>query len=305
MPNMNEILKKAEETKARWFSYTDKLEERLIELCNASVPELKEAYRSDTDLLKRNYHYLLSGLTGQITSIFEKAEQTQDEKVSDILEELSDELDSVDHDEAYSKLEDIKDKCYDRMREFEEKVDKFIALLEKTGTLDYEDEYKAILDEYEQIKDKFKCKQCGSPIFIPELFFMTTHIECPACNTQNTFEPSSSIGNLEAVAINLAEQRTAHLLEAYENELKRERDLYSQKHELELSLDFGQNPETNPEVIRLENERKDSIVLAQNTYKKYLKAKFDELIVLVPKLAEQNKRIYENQLAKFEKTIYN
>jgi len=302
---MNDILKKAEETKARWFSFTDKLEERLIELCNASVPELKEAYRNDTDIHKRNYFYLLSGLRGQINSIFEKAEQTQDEKVSDILDELSDELDSIDNDEAYSRLENIKDECYDRMREFEEKADKFIALLENTKTVDYEVEYKAILDEYEQIKDKFKCKQCGSPIFIPELFFITTYVECPACNTQNTFEPSSSAANIEAVAINLAEQRTANLLNAYENELKRERDLYFQKHELELALDFGKDPETNSEISRLEKTRKESIVLAQNTYKEYLKAKFDELIALVPKLAEQNKRVYERQLADFEKTIYN
>ncbi|GAA6768085.1 hypothetical protein AAFH68_40370 [Flavobacterium sp. CGRL1] len=94
---------------------------------------------------------------------------------------------------------------------------------------------KKILDEYETIKNKFNCTQCGGNIEIEKIFLIETYISCPYCQTQNTFAPSTLGRNLQNIAKELAEQRTAHLYDAYESEKDKERDLYHKRHELSLS----------------------------------------------------------------------
>lgn len=278
------------ELDARWSTFLTKLEERMVEMAEAAIPELQEVFESD----KGTYFNLLAGIKGQLNVLEDKVRDVYEEQIESFYDEISDDLDDDEWEEV---LDRFRDKCSEGQEAFEEKVDAWRERLENTESVDLEAKYKSILNEYEQIKDKFCCKQCGSPISIPEMLFITTHVACPACQSQNTFEPSSQARELDFVGRALAEQRTQPLLDAHQAEEERERELYMQIHELSFE---DETPSILAQIAELEQKRKDSIRNAPELYKKYLKAMFDEWIKLVPGLAEQNRKIYESRLKELD-----
>ena len=66
------------------------------------------------------------------------------------------------------------------------------------------------------MKDKFHCSQCGANLEIKELYFISTYITCPYCQTQNTFVPSDKMREFEFVAKDFAEEKTREEEKLYE-----------------------------------------------------------------------------------------
>ncbi|WP_343703781.1 hypothetical protein [Chitinophaga sp.] len=235
---MNEVM---QQTKERWFVFLEKLEVRMEEMCTAAVPELKKVFEEDTDPYKRTHGRLLAGLLGQLNQIRAKATEVKEQQIIGLLY-------TTGHT-AFA----FQEACYNRHYQFEEKVHYYTSLLqEAAGEQDLETFYQEQMAAFEQIKDKFTCKQCSGHIGIPKMFFIATYVTCPWCQTQNTFLPSSGARMVLHQARSLAEQRTAHLLKAYEN-----------------------SQPQNPAL-----------------YKQYLRAMFDEWNKITPDMAAENEKFY-------------
>jgi hypothetical protein len=294
-----EWLPLVKENQERFIVFIDKLEDKMKELCEAAIPELKSTFETDEDLYKRAYGRLLSGIKGQLENIRKKISDVYDEKVIAVMQDLksSVSISSPYHDVLY----DFRNACSNRNNAFEEKYNNWLDALNETAEQDLEIKYQEILTEFEAIKNKFTCKQCGSNITIEKIFFISTYLTCPSCQTQNTFEPSTQAKGLEGLGRSLAEQRTAPLLQAYEAEKAMERTLYHERHALSLSGinndDKKEVEQLNQKMTELETQRQAAIKNAPGLYEIYLRAMFDEWNKIVPDLAVENEKFYDRMLA--------
>lgn len=207
---MEEVIRQTQE---RWFVFLEKLEARMDEMCTAAVPELKKVFEEDTDPYKRAHGRMLAGLLGQLHQMRDKANEVKEEKIYGLMRV------------SYA----FQEACYKRHQDFEERLHHYTDMLkDAAGQQDLESFYREQLEAFERIRDQFTCKQCGGKITIPKMFFIATYVTCPYCQTQNTFMPSSGAQLMLHQARSLAEQRTAHLLKAYENSHPKDPDLYKQ-----------------------------------------------------------------------------
>jgi len=126
---------------------------------------------------------------------------------------------------------------------------------------------------FEESKLNFRCRQCTSPIEVNENIFRSHYESCPYCNTVNTYEPSTSIRNIEWFAVN--NLAAYYCLPEWE-----------EKSTLEyISRSDGPGNESYNEYLQ-------KYTTANNTYwQKYLK----ERIKIIPEL-EAN---YEQDLARY------
>jgi hypothetical protein len=306
MENENNIAieewsKKIDETQERWFVFLDKLEVKMEELCSAAIPELTTVFAEDTDIHKRSYIRMLSGIKGQLEQIRQKAYDVREEKVRDFYYSIDRQV------SVFSPLKNVlfefMNKCGAHYDAFEEKCRQWQNKLDETSVEDLEIRYQNILKEYENIKDKFQCKQCGGKLSIDKLFFISTYITCPFCQTQNTFEPGTQAKQLEHLGRRLAEQRCAPMLQEYNSLNDKERELYQQIHKIKittfLEADKNELQRKNELMSELEKQRQDIITNAPLLYEKYLRAMFDEWNKIVPDLKEQNEKFYESQLRQY------
>jgi RNA polymerase-binding transcription factor DksA len=290
--------KEMHETKERFFVFIGKLEEKLKEFTAASIPELKELNNTDTDQFKRGYLRMKSAVLGQLDSIQKKAVDVKEEKIAGYIFPFN--------DHEISKLySEFRNECYDRFLQLDELYARCRQEVEDTYSEDFELQYQKILDEYESIKDKFHCKQCGSPIAIDKLYFTTTYITCPACQTRNTFEPSSLAKMLEHIGRSLAEQRTRHLLKEHDEIPRQTQILYMQRHELELSL-IHENDKTiveqkKAQIQAIEKQQQDLESKRPALYQNYLRAMFDEWNKINPALADEHEKFYTRLLNDYQK----
>lgn len=225
------------QTQERWFVFLEKLEARMDEMCTAAVPELKKIFEEDTDPYKRAHGRMLSGLLGQLNQMRDKANEVRAENIFGL------------RHVSYA----FQAACFQRHQDFEERLHHHTAMLQDAaGQQDLESFYREQLEAFERIRDQFTCKQCGGKITIPKMFFIATYVTCPYCQTQNTFLPSSGAQLMLHQARSLAEQRTAHLLKAYENSHPKDPGLYQQ----------------------------------------YLRSMFDEWNSIVPDMAAENEKFY-------------
>jgi RNA polymerase-binding transcription factor DksA len=301
MPNNNQSptwIVELNETKQRWFSFLEKLETRMEELCTAAIPELKEAFAADEDIHKRNFHKLLAGINGQIENMRKKAYDTFEEKIQQTYYRLNNEVDFMNP--QHRLLYEFREQCSDRyFQVFEKYFHDRKTQLETIAIKDYETDYREIVEEFENIKNKFACKQCGSPIPLDRIYFITTYLKCPACQSQNTFQPSTKAAQLEHIGRSLAEQRTAHLLQSYNDAQIKERELYQQAHELSL----GNESKKVQQIQQIETERRELIKNTPELYRKYLRAMFDEWNKINPDLADEHEKFHQRMLDEFNKFL--
>lgn len=290
-----------QETQQRWQIFLVKLEEKMQELCEAAIPELQQSAREDSDPYKRTHGRMLAGVKGQLSHMRDKARTVHEEKIDGFFDAYSDDANPV-----FSRLlYEFRNECREQERQFEEKYWAWMNRLDQTGERDLELDYQHILAEYAAIKDSFACRQCGSPISIEKIYFLTSYLPCPHCQTSNTFEPSTQARQLEALGRSLAEQRTAHLLAAYEAEKHKERTLYQQIHEnrLRANDDASTQKQRAALLAELEQARRDAIARAPALYEIWLRAMFDEWNSIVPDLSEHNERFYQRMLGDFRNSL--
>lgn len=282
-----------DETQKRLYAFLEKLEQRMQELADAAVPEL-EALKSEDE---RAYGNMLNGVKGQLNAVRDKAQKTYDEKVEDVYDQIQRNI-NVLHPQ-YSHLRDFRTYCSARFhQQFDGIYNKYQDQLDSTTYTDYEVLYQRIVDEYEAVKNKFNCHQCGGKISLEKIYFTVSHLTCPTCQTKNTFQPSTLAQGLEHIGRGLAEQRTKPLLEKYYNAQHHERELYHQAHELKLKSYSIQHLTKKELLLKqisdLENLRKEMEKKTPELYQQYQRAMFDEWKTLVPDLAEQTENFYQN-----------
>ena len=300
-PQQPDWLTEAKQSRDRWFVFLDKLEAKMEELCTEAIPALEEMRRTDDDIYKRAFLRMQSGIQGQLSNIRDKAYQTHEEKITSFYSSLTR---SQNRDSPYyGTINDLRNECSDRYhQQFEEKCTYWRQKISDTALEDLEIKYQAVLQEYESIKEKFTCKQCGAGMVIPKIFFISSYLPCPHCQTQNTFEPGTQAQLLQHFAQELAQQRTATLYEAYQNEQKKERALYHEKHELHLSAVFETDKKIKAEKEKkeqeLEAQRQASIVNAPKLYEKYIRAKYAEWKKITPDLEVHLEKRLQDELAR-------
>ncbi|NQX43194.1 hypothetical protein SAMN05421820_115110 [Pedobacter steynii] len=248
------LLEEIRQTEEKWFVFLDKLETRLEELCAAAIPELIAVFNQDTDPYKRAHSRMLTGLIGQISQMQQKGIEAKETHIIPFMQpsgSLLPDLMSSAGRKYHDRLYRFQMACFDRHHQFEDKVNEGIAALRAAkGNTDLEGAYQRQLTEFERIKDNFNCKQCGGKMSLPKMFFIATYIQCPFCQSQNTYTPSTEMQMLFHQARSLAEQRTAHLLQDYENSKPKNPALYQQY----LRAMFDEWNKITPDMLT-ENER--------------------------------------------------
>lgn len=281
------------EVRDRFFAFIDKLKQRTVEFTREAIPELVELNATDTDEFKREYHRMKSAVVGQLKNMQQKANEVLEEKITNF--NTGDK--SINSSNLYGQF---RNECYDRYNQLDKLIQQSIHQVEETYSEDFELKYQKILDEYEAIKNNFHCTQCNSLITIPKIFFTTTYLTCPSCQTKNTFEPSSQAKQLENIARSLAEQRTRPLLKTHDELPGKIHSLYLKRHELEISLIHEKNQtvisQKKEEIARLEREQQKLEQEQPVLYQKYLRAMFDEWNKINPDLMEEHERFYSRLL---------
>ena len=288
------------ENQERFFVFLDKMENKMMELCEASIPELTELYKNDPDIFHREYGRLKAGVLGQLEQIREKVDDVHEEKILDLYSEINHSGVRATHPH-YGLLNDFRNQCGDRYRQqFEVKLEEWTDKINETSAEDLEIKYQNVLKEYDAIKGKFTCKQCGSPITIEKIFLIETFVNCPSCNTQNTFSPSTQAQMLQHFAQDLARQRTASLYQAIRNAEQKERDLYQKMHELKLKITFEKDKKLAAQYQQqrdvFEKERQEAIDSLPVLNEQYTRAKYAEWIKIVPDFKEHLLTRMENDL---------
>jgi hypothetical protein len=291
-------LSELQDSEQRFFAFLEKLEAKMQELCEAAIPELKDLFNNDDDVHRMTFYRMQSGIMGQLDNIRKKAYEVNEDKILNLYYNINSEVSvSSPH---YKLLNEFRTRCSDRYHKvFDENCNYWREQIDSTSEEDFEKKYQLILTEYESIKNGFTCKQCGSGLTIEKIFFISTFITCPSCQTQNTFEPSSQARSLQFLAPNLADQRVAHLLEAYNYQIALERELYFKKHDMHLSATFEKDNKIKVEKEQKEKEfealRQEAIKKAPELYFSYLRAKYDEIHKIIPDLIEHNEVRYQNE----------
>jgi len=244
----------------RWSTFLQKLEERMEELCTAAIGELRTMREQAGGRFDMNLHQVHSGIIGQLTNMEKKLREVYEQQVNPYYNQLDKQLEEAGFrsDMAY----EFREACSLRQEQFEKQRDQWKEQLERAMKPDNEAEYQAILQEYEEIKHKFDCSQCGAGIMLDKIYFTTTYLKCEACGTQNTFQPSTRAAGLPHLARTLAEERTAHLLKRYqETSLPEDYYIYLRKMFDEWNCIVPDMEESNEKFYqRLLNDFKRTIV---------------------------------------------
>ncbi len=278
--------KKRAELKAleeRWTTFLDRLEARVREVVDAAKPEARNLFETDPDPVKRTYDRFKDALFGQIKGVNKKAEKVYDEYIEHQMH-VPESYYDADDSELMSDLEIEMVESNNRndfyYSDWEKRIldiqDQFEA---EVQAQDFEKQYQEILAECNALNGKFTCKQCGAPIPLNEIYFISTYIPCPQCQTQNTYEPSTKVIQLQGIARSLAEQRCSALEKEYK-----------------MSIYEGdQSERSQARAEALEKERE--------AYKRYMRAVHDEINKIIPALKEDTEKIYERMISDYAKHV--
>lgn len=201
-----------EELHIRFSNFLRKLTERANQLAEETKSSAQSFYDEDIDSHKRSFFNFKMGIQGQFTSIINKAQEVFDNQIQvhepTIRERRTPEGEIKE--KWFRKIHDEFENWKDLIRNLSENV--FEDVKEKSP----ETTLQEIIEQYNRIKDNFHCTQCGGKLEINEIYFISTYIPCPYCQTQNTFVPGTKMRELEFIAKDLAEERTQKEEKFYE-----------------------------------------------------------------------------------------
>ena len=196
----------------RFRVFIEKLTERAESLAEETRGAIQEIYDEDADPYKRSFGNFLMGVKGQFKGIIDKAEEVFKQQIKPhALSFLKTQTPEGElQEEWFRKIHDDFEKWKDKMRDLADSIENQVK---KPSA---EEKLREIVEEYNAVKDKFHCSQCGANLEIKELYFISTYITCPYCQTQNTFIPSDKMREYEFVAKDFAEEKTKKEEEFYE-----------------------------------------------------------------------------------------
>ena len=203
--NMNDL-------EQRFRVFIEKLTERAESLAKETRDAMQEIYDEDTDPYKRSFGNFLMGVKGQFNGIIDKAEDVFKQQIKpyepSFYETQTPEGEL--QEKWFRKIHDDFEKWKDKMRDLADSIESHVK--EPSA----EEKLREIVEEYNAVKDNFHCSQCGANLEIKELYFISTYITCPYCQTQNTFVPSDKMREFEFVAKDFAEEKTREEEKLYE-----------------------------------------------------------------------------------------
>ena len=203
--NMNDL-------EQRFRVFIEKLTERAESLAKETRDAMQEIYDEDTDPYKRSFGNFLMGVKGQFNGIIDKAEDVFKQQIKpyepSFYETQTPEGEL--QEKWFRKIHEDFEKWKDKMRDLADSIESHVK--EPSA----EEKLREIVEEYNAVKDKFHCSQCGANLEIKELYFISTYITCPYCQTQNTFVPSDKMREFEFVAKDFAEEKTREEEKLYE-----------------------------------------------------------------------------------------
>lgn len=196
----------------RFRVFIEKLTERAESLAEETRGAIQEIYDEDADPYKRSFGNFLMGVKGQFKGIIDKAEEVFKQQIKPhALSFLKTQTPEGElQEEWFRKIHDDFEKWKDKMRDLADSIENQVK---KPSA---EEKLREIVEEYNAVKDKFHCSQCGANLEIKELYFISTYITCPYCQTQNTFVPSDKMRGFEFVAKDFAEEKTREEEKLYE-----------------------------------------------------------------------------------------
>ena len=201
------------ELQQRFSNFLEKLLAKAEELTNEVKITIQETYDSDTDAYKRNFFNFKNWIEGQYRWIIKKAEDVFESQIKPkylMTFEQSLQSSMQKKKEEFEWFVDLLENWKMKVEKFEELA--FKDLKEKSVA----DDLNEILAEYEKVKDKFFCKNCWWKLELKEYYFISTYITCPFCKTQNIFNPSTKMRELELTVRDLAEEKASDLEKNYE-----------------------------------------------------------------------------------------
>ena len=196
----------------RFRVFIEKLAERAESLAEETRDAIQEIYDEDADPYKRSFGNFLMGVKGQFKGIIDKAEEVFKQQIKphapSFLKTQTPEGEL--QEQWFRKIHDDFEKWKDKMRDLADSIENQVK---KPSA---EEKLREIVEEYNAVKDKFHCSQCGANLEIKELYFISTYITCPYCQTQNTFVPSDKMREFEFVTKDFAEEKTREEEKLYE-----------------------------------------------------------------------------------------
>ena len=196
----------------RFRVFIEKLTERAESLAEETRGAIQEIYDEDADPYKRSFGNFLMGVKGQFNGIIDKAEEVFKQQIKPHAPSFvkTQTPEGEIQEQWFRKIHDDFEKWKDKMRDLAESIENQVK---KPSA---EEKLREIVEEYNAVKDKFHCSQCGANLEIKELYFISTYITCPYCQTQNTFVPSDKMREFEFVAKDFAEEKTREEEKLYE-----------------------------------------------------------------------------------------
>lgn len=289
---MTELKQHLEATEQRLDVFLHKLSLRAQELLSGFEHEAPGIRAGDT-LYGQAYSRFLAATRGQIQKLREKVREVEETQITPVFYSHT----SQSGNAVYSMVYEWRNRCQARILQWEEQLYTLeAAAIERAEWQDYEAVFHKHLNQYHAEKEEVFCKQCGAKLTINQVFYYSVYITCAFCHTQNIFDPGTSARQLEDTARKLAEQRSRPLLEQQQFYQQRERDLYMQAHQLQLSLVHETNSriiqEKQQAITRLEEQRQEAVLKAPELMEAYHRSVFDELNRLLPDLREHHEKFY-------------
>lgn len=201
------------ELQTRFHNFIEKLTVRANEIAEEVASSVQNFYDEDTDNYKRSFHNFKMGIQGQFRALITKAQEVFDTQIEPHNPRYSMSITNPNWDAQNQWFIEIHDSFHewkDYIQKLSENI--FKNVKEKSPEVALQE----IVDEYNAVKDNFHCTQCGGKLDIKEIYFISTYIPCPYCQTQNTFVPSSRMRELEFIAKDVAKERTQKEKNEYE-----------------------------------------------------------------------------------------
>ena len=278
----------------RLDTFLGKLNERADLLLQGFLAEAPTIMASD-NIHGQAYYRFLSATRGQISTLRQKVNEAKEKQIDPLVFTYSRDITSPLSHLVY----EWRNRCYDKIHHWEEALHaRETKAIVQAEAKDYEAVFQGLIDQYNVEKEKVHCKQCGAKLVIEGMYYYSTYIPCPFCQTQNIFDPGTNARQLEETARKLAEQRSKPILEEHEACNHKERELYHRNHELQLSLIHEKDPSVirdkkntirEQEAQRIAAQQKAPLLLEQ-----YYRSVFDEMSKLLPDLREHNERFFQS-----------
>lgn len=159
---------------ARWDAFLLKMKERYIE----SLEQAEEACLTQLEETDYDYYTVFrswQGMKAQINELLTKIDVTWEETVAPKMKRIGEDYFYLDEQRKASELTDV----------LHEKMERFQKVLEGKLSLKF---YEHAI---ETVNHNFSCHQCGAPLTVKKDLFRAQYVTCGACNSVNTFEPST------------------------------------------------------------------------------------------------------------------